>query len=126
METLPECEATRWNALFTDIVPVGGSKRIGMEQIMNYVGIRREEVMAFGDGGNDIPMLDYAGIGVAMGMLLPRYKVMPISLLALWMRMGFFMPLSISVCCRKTQNDLIFREILCLRRWLFYGLRFCW
>ncbi len=67
METLPECEATRWNALFTDIVPVGGSKRIGMEQIMNYVGIRREEVMAFGDGGNDIPMLDYAGIGVAMG-----------------------------------------------------------
>lgn len=67
MEKLPECEATRWNPLFTDIVPAGGSKRIGMQKILNYFGIGREECMAFGDGGNDIPMLEFAGIGVAMG-----------------------------------------------------------
>ena len=34
---------------------------------MAYFGISREETIAFGDGGNDIPMLEYAGIGVAMG-----------------------------------------------------------
>ena len=28
---------------------------------------RREEIIAFGDGGNDVDMLEYAGIGVAMG-----------------------------------------------------------
>ena len=27
----------------------------------------REKCMAFGDGGNDIPIIEYAGIGVAMG-----------------------------------------------------------
>ena len=29
--------------------------------------MKREECMAFGDGGNDIPIIEYAGIGVAMG-----------------------------------------------------------
>ena len=37
-------------------------------------GIRREEVMAFGDGGNDIEMIEYAGIGVAMGNAVPQVK----------------------------------------------------
>ena len=67
MQKLPGCEATRWSPLFTDVVPAGGSKRVGMEKILEYFGLRREECMAFGDGGNDIPMLQYAGIGVAMG-----------------------------------------------------------
>ena len=31
MQALPECEATRWNPLFTDVVPGGGNKSIGME-----------------------------------------------------------------------------------------------
>lgn len=67
MPLLPGCEATRWNPLFTDVIPTGGSKRIGMEKVLEYFGITREECLAFGDGGNDIPMLQYAGIGVAMG-----------------------------------------------------------
>lgn len=67
MTRLPGCEATRWNPLFTDVVPAGGSKQVGMEKILEYYDIRREECMAFGDGGNDIPMLKFAGIGVAMG-----------------------------------------------------------
>ena len=38
MQALPECEATRWNPLFTDVVPVGGNKSIGMEKILAYFG----------------------------------------------------------------------------------------
>ncbi len=30
-------------------------------------GIRQDEIMAFGDGENDIDMIEFAGIGVAMG-----------------------------------------------------------
>lgn len=39
----------------------------GIESILKYYGIKREEIMAFGDGENDIEMLQYAKIGIAMG-----------------------------------------------------------
>lgn len=67
MSVLPHCEATRWNPLFTDVVPAGSTKAIGIDKIIEHFGIALEETMAFGDGGNDMPMLRHAGIGVAMG-----------------------------------------------------------
>ena len=38
-----------------------------MEAVLRQAGISPEETMAFGDGFNDMGMLSYAGIGVAMG-----------------------------------------------------------
>ena len=38
---------------------------------MEYYGLKPSEIMTFGDGGNDIPMLRIAGIGVAMGNASP-------------------------------------------------------
>ena len=67
MEAMPHCEATRWSPLFTDIVPRGGSKSVGIDKMLEHFGIVLDETMAFGDGGNDISMLQHAGIGVAMG-----------------------------------------------------------
>lgn len=67
MELLPGCETTRWNPLFTDIIPKGGSKWTGISKMLEHFSIAPEEVMAFGDGGNDTDMLTHAGIGVAMG-----------------------------------------------------------
>ena len=64
---LPHCRLPRWHPAFTDIVAHGNSKAIGMEAICRRFGIRQEETLAFGDGGNDIEMLQWAGIGVAMG-----------------------------------------------------------
>lgn len=57
----------RWHPYFADIVPEGLSKSYGASLILERIGARPEECMAFGDGGNDIPLLEYAGIGVAMG-----------------------------------------------------------
>lgn len=59
--------ATRWHPAFLDIVPEGSSKAVGLDEAVRYLGIRKEETIAFGDGGNDVSMLEYAGIGVAMG-----------------------------------------------------------
>ena len=43
------------------------NKGEGLQRICDLIGISPEEVMAFGDNGNDLPMLKRAGIGVAMG-----------------------------------------------------------
>ncbi len=67
MKVLTGCETTRWTPLFTDIIPRGGSKHIGIDKIIEYFGFTLEETMAFGDGGNDISMLKHVGLGVAMG-----------------------------------------------------------
>lgn len=64
---LTHCVAMRWHPLFTDIVSKNTSKSNGIDKVIEYFGIRLEETMAFGDGGNDIPMLRHAHIGVAMG-----------------------------------------------------------
>lgn len=45
----------------------GINKAIGMEMYLKHVGIAREDSIGIGDGPNDLEMMDYAGIGVAMG-----------------------------------------------------------
>ena len=44
-----------------------GGKGTGIRAVMERYGLRREELIAFGDGENDMSMLKLAGIGVAMG-----------------------------------------------------------
>lgn len=58
---------TRWYSAFFDLNCKGLSKADGIAAAISPFGITREETMAFGDGGNDVEMLKYAGIGVAMG-----------------------------------------------------------
>lgn len=52
---------------FLEFVDVNASKAIALEKLGEHYGIRREEMIAIGDGYNDISMLEYAGMGVAMG-----------------------------------------------------------
>lgn len=61
------CEVGRWHPEFADITAKGNTKQRGIDEIIRYFGLSLEETMAFGDGGNDIPMLCHAAIGVAMG-----------------------------------------------------------
>lgn len=63
----PGCRSARWTPDFADIIPEDGGKPEGVKRMLAKYGIAREECMAFGDGANDITMLQYAGIGVAMG-----------------------------------------------------------
>ena len=41
-------------------------KGVGLEALARVYGVEREEVIAFGDAGNDAPMLAWAGLGVAV------------------------------------------------------------
>lgn len=67
MSQLDSCSSCRWIPLFMDVVPKGTDKARGIEAVIRHYGITSDECMSFGDGGNDIAMLEYAGIGVAMG-----------------------------------------------------------
>ena len=61
------CNCTRWHKLFADVNTKGGGKHIGMDKVIEHYGIKLEETIAFGDGGNDISMIKHAHIGIAMG-----------------------------------------------------------
>ena len=67
VEKLPGCNITRWSRHGLDIIPGNGDKLEGIRQYIELKGISRDEIVAFGDGENDIGMLKYAGIGVALG-----------------------------------------------------------
>jgi Cof subfamily protein (haloacid dehalogenase superfamily) len=55
-----------WTA-WLDIAPEGVTKASALEEIAGELGVAREDVLAIGDGRNDIEMLRWAGRGVAMG-----------------------------------------------------------
>jgi Cof subfamily protein (haloacid dehalogenase superfamily) len=57
-----------------EVVPIGVSKATGVDQVARPLGITAEDVIAFGDMPNDIPMLLWAGLGVAMGNAHPEAK----------------------------------------------------
>ena len=58
---------TRWHKNGIDLLDRQGGKVRGIREYLERRGILPEETMAFGDGDNDIEMLRFAGIGVAMG-----------------------------------------------------------
>lgn len=67
MAGLKECEPGRWHPSFMDITAYGNTKSAGLDIIAREFSLDMKEIMAFGDGGNDISMLMQAGTGVAMG-----------------------------------------------------------
>jgi len=56
----------RSEPFFLEILPPGVDKAKCLQSLALRLGIRREEVMACGDGFNDVGMIQYAGLGVAM------------------------------------------------------------
>ncbi|MBS4198800.1 Cof-type HAD-IIB family hydrolase [Bacillus sp. FJAT-49732] len=57
----------RWHEESLDVVPKGGSKAEGIKKLIERLGFEMENVYAFGDGLNDIEMLQTVGTGIAMG-----------------------------------------------------------
>lgn len=49
-----------------ELVRTGLHKALGIRQVARYYNIPRERIIAFGDEENDLEMIDYAGVGVAM------------------------------------------------------------
>ncbi len=59
---------------FIEIMPENVNKAAGLEKLLPVLGVTRENTVCCGDGFNDISMLRYAGVGVAMGNAQQRVK----------------------------------------------------
>lgn len=57
-----------------EMVPKGFSKASGIKYVCDMLGASREDSFSFGDSANDIDMLKYAGVGIAMGNGTPEAK----------------------------------------------------
>jgi Cof subfamily protein (haloacid dehalogenase superfamily) len=74
LQKIPNCKLARWYEGGVDIIPKNSGKMIGIKKMLEYHGLDREEIIAFGDGDNDADMVEYAGIGVAMGNAIEMTK----------------------------------------------------
>ncbi|GAB2533153.1 Cof-type HAD-IIB family hydrolase [Gracilibacillus alcaliphilus] len=61
-----------WNVI--EIVRKGIHKAVGLQKIADYFQISVNQIIAFGDQDNDLEMIEYAGVGVAMGNAINELK----------------------------------------------------
>lgn len=55
------------NSAVVEMVPKGHTKASGIGKMCEALGIDRADTFAVGDSVNDLAMLEYAGVGIAMG-----------------------------------------------------------
>ncbi|WP_145328804.1 Cof-type HAD-IIB family hydrolase [Paenibacillus xylanexedens] len=67
-ERFPSLRFVRFHPYVCNVLEAGEvSKSVAAQIVLTHLNIRREETMAFGDGENDIDLLTYVGVSVAMG-----------------------------------------------------------
>ncbi len=71
----PDLKTVRWHTYATDILDKQGSKARGIKAVLDKLGLDFGDAVAFGDGLNDIEMLQTVGFGVAMGNAYPATKL---------------------------------------------------
>ncbi|MGV9214369.1 Cof-type HAD-IIB family hydrolase [Micromonospora sp. RB23] len=73
-ECAPQVAVTHSGTALVEVLPAGVSKASGLAAAAEHIGFTRAETIAFGDMPNDIPLLTWAGWGVAMGNAHPRLR----------------------------------------------------
>lgn len=74
LEKLNDLEVLSSGRYNLEVNKKGISKGKAVKYLAEYYGIKREEVIAIGDNENDISMIEYAGLGVAMGNGIKELK----------------------------------------------------
>lgn len=60
--------------IFLEFLNKKVDKGFGISLLAKNLGLSRDEIICVGDAGNDIAMIKYAGLGVAMGNAFPEVK----------------------------------------------------
>lgn len=59
---------------YIDIITKGATKKNAIKILADYLKIKKDEIIVIGDGGNDLPMFETAGLKVAMSNSLDIVK----------------------------------------------------
>lgn len=71
---IPGVETTKSDINILEVMKEGVNKKRALEFVCSYLGIAPEEVMAIGDNENDLQMIEFAGLGVAMENAIEELK----------------------------------------------------
>ena len=74
MELFKGYSFVRWDESSVDMLPEGASKAIGIQKILEHLDIPAENSYAFGDGANDMQMIEAVGTGIVMDNGIPELK----------------------------------------------------
>ncbi len=69
-----QAEVVQSHKFFIEVVPQGVDKGRALGWLAQHLGIPQEETLAAGDQYNDLPMVQWAGLGVAMGNAIPEVQ----------------------------------------------------
>lgn len=69
-----QMEVFRSAPFFLELPPKGIDKAQSLQRVLTHLGLERESLMAFGDGFNDLSMIQFAGQGVAMANAVEEVK----------------------------------------------------
>lgn len=64
----------RSTPFFLEFLNINSNKGTGIEALAKYLNIKKEEIICIGDADNDRHMVEYAGLGVAMGNAIEGIK----------------------------------------------------
>ena len=64
----------RSEPFFLEIMPQNIDKATSLQKLLNSLGMTADEMICCGDGYNDVSMIEYAGLGVAMENAQPIIK----------------------------------------------------
>ena len=73
-ERFPEFDLVRWHRTAVDVLPKAINKWTGCQWVMEQTGYAPHQAIAFGDGLNDMEMLQGVGLGIAMDNGHPELK----------------------------------------------------
>ena len=73
-ERFPQLSMANSSRYVIEIMPKGIDKGYGLSEVAKSLGISKEETVAIGDSMNDLPMIEWAGLGVAVANADGRLK----------------------------------------------------
>jgi Cof subfamily protein (haloacid dehalogenase superfamily) len=69
-----KAEIVQSHRMLIEIVPIDVNKGWALAWLASHLGIQQSAVLAIGDQENDVPMLSWAGLGIAMGNAVPAAR----------------------------------------------------